>query len=174
MQSTVREVRLVAIDEVEFAKFARSQVVDLAWQHVMAGEWKAQEAEALAREELADLLAGSLWERDGHLFLKAITRDGAQVGSIRVSPAPAFMGEDRGDTRWLSQITVEEGFRGQGYGRGMLVALHEMLVERGVGELWLRVYDWNDPARRLYAWAGYEVMRQYSTDAHLRKRLGGG
>jgi ribosomal protein S18 acetylase RimI-like enzyme len=73
--------------------------------------------------------------------------------------------------RWLAQITVDEALRGRGYGRALLDALHTFLVERGVRELYLRVYDWNTAARRLYARCGHEVVRQFATDAHLRKRL---
>ena len=53
----------------------------------------------------------------------------------------------------------------------MLTALHDWLGEQGVEELWLRVYDWNEDAQRLYERAGYEVMRRFPTDAHLRRRL---
>jgi ribosomal protein S18 acetylase RimI-like enzyme len=56
----------------------------------------------------------------------------------------------------------------------LLDALHAHLAAEGVVELYLRVYDWNAPARRLYASRGYEVAAQFPTDAHLRCRLPGG
>ena len=92
-----------------------------------------------------------------------------------MSPAPAFVERygvrDPTRARWLSQITVTEGRRGRGYGRGMLAALHARLAAEGVDALYLRVYDWNAAARRLYARSGYQVVRQFPTDAHLRKQL---
>ena len=74
--------------------------------------------------------------------------------------------------RWLSQITVRDEFRGHGYGHALLAKLHEQLAAEGVEALYLRVYDWNIAARRLYARCGYEVVRQFANDAHLRKQLG--
>jgi hypothetical protein len=92
-----------------------------------------------------------------------------------VSPAPGFLERygvrDLARARWLSQITVAEGRRRRGYGRAVLEALHARLVAEAVAALCLRVYDWNEAARRLYARRGYEVVRQFATDAHLRKRL---
>jgi ribosomal protein S18 acetylase RimI-like enzyme len=78
---------------------------------------------------------------------------------------------DRARVSWLAQITVDEPCRGRGYGRAMLEALHDKLAEEGVAELFLRVYDWNEPARRLYTRCGYEVVAQFPADAHMRKRL---
>jgi mycothiol synthase len=78
---------------------------------------------------------------------------------------------DLARARWLSQITVREGLRGRGHGRALLAALHQHLALQDVEVLYLRVYDWNTAARRLYATNGYEVVRQFSTDAHLRKYL---
>ena len=61
--------------------------------------------------------------------------------------------------------------RGLGYGRALLDALHHRLASQGVTELYLRVYDWNAAARRLYAASGYEIVAQFQTDAHMRRRL---
>ena len=62
--------------------------------------------------------------------------------------------------------------RGRGVGRALLEVLHARLRADGVAELWLRVFDWNTPARRLYGALGYDLVRQFASDAHMRKRLG--
>jgi GNAT superfamily N-acetyltransferase len=66
---------------------------------------------------------------------------------------------------------VEESRRGRGHGAALLAALHRQLTDEAVTDGFLRVYDWNIPARRLYASAGYDVVGQFATDAHLRRRL---
>ena len=165
------DIRLVMLDDAEYADFAERQVAELARQSVNAGERTAKEAPGHAREELTELLGDRL-RVAGHVFLKGVRADGTRVGWIWVAPTPEFLADNREDKRWLSQITVDEALRELGYGRALLDALHLWLKALGVEELWLRVYDWNEAARRLYARAGYEVVRQFPTDSHLCKRLG--
>ena len=164
------QIELRSLTDDEYADFAERQVAESARQRVNADEWSTEEAPILARAEAADLLADRLRDA-GHLFLKGVTADGICVGWLWVGPAPAFIGSGRERTRWLGQITVEETVRGRGFGRALLEALHTRLRADGVEELWLRVYDWNTVAQRLYRSLGYELMRQFETDAHLRKVL---
>ena len=97
------------------------------------------------------------------------------IGWLWVSPAPALL-ERYGvrhlaRVRWLSQITVREELRGRGYGQALLEARHERLAAEDVEALYLRVYDWNTAAPRVYTRCAYELVRQFVTDAHLRKDL---
>jgi ribosomal protein S18 acetylase RimI-like enzyme len=137
---------------------------------VNAGEWTPEAATALARERLADLIADRL-RGEGDRFFTGVTADRTRVGWLWVSPAPSFLGPDHARTCWLSQITVEEEHRGQGYGRALLEALHAQLRHERVAEIWLRVYDWNTVAQRLYRALGYELARKFETDSHMRKLL---
>ena len=176
MPDVAPRVELVPLTDAEYGDFAERQVAESARQRVNAGEWTAEEAPAKAREGSAGLLADHL-RGHGHHFLKGVTPDGTRVGWVWVAPPPAFLQEryalpNLDDVRWLMQITVDEPLRGRGYGRALLEALHRWLANQGARELYLRVYDWNVAARRLYERAGYEVVRQVPTDAHLRKRLG--
>jgi GNAT superfamily N-acetyltransferase len=164
------DIQLLLLDDAEYADFAKRQVIEDARQHVNAGEWPPEEALHCARKAQEALLGDGL--RDvGHMFLKGVHTDGTCVGWLWVAPAPEFLGDDRNRKRWLSQITVDDPLRGRGHGLALLESLHHWLELQGVNELWLRVYDWNDAARRLYARAGYEIVRQFPTDAHLRKLL---
>lgn len=163
-------IALVPLNDTEYAEFADLQVPADALQHVNAGEWESGEAPGGAREELADLLEDRLRDA-GHVFLKGVRADGTPVAWVWVAAAPEFLGAGCERIQWLAQITVQKDLRGRGYGRVLLEALHRRLEAQGVDELWLRVFDWNDAARRLYARAGYELARQFPTDAHLCKRL---
>jgi ribosomal protein S18 acetylase RimI-like enzyme len=169
-------VTLLALTDADYAEFAEAQVAETARRRVEAGEWAPADAPDRARLEQADLLADRL-RGQGHTFLKGCSADGAVVGWVWVSPGPAFLERygvrDPARVRWLSQITVRDDLRGRGHGGALLAALHEQLAAEGVEAIYLRVYDWNTAARRLYARRGYEVVRQFATDAHLRKRLAG-
>ena len=170
MKSPETNIALVPLDNTEYADFAERQVAECARQYVNAGEWTSEESLRRSRETQADLLSDVL-RSAGHVFFKGIDDDGTRVGWLWVGPAPEFLGEARECKRWLHQITVEETLRHRGYGRALLAALHRWLEQPGIEELWLRVYDWSEAARRLYAGAGYEVMRKFPTDAHLRRRI---
>ncbi|HEU5315511.1 MAG TPA: GNAT family N-acetyltransferase [Chloroflexota bacterium] len=161
---------LAPLGDAEYADFAERQVVEYARQLVNAGEWTPDEAPARSREAERDLLEDAL-RAHGHVFLKGSDPSRRLIGWLWIAPAPSFLGDNRDRIRWLSQITVDEPLRGQGYGRALLEALHTHLAAQGIRELWLRVFNWNTPARRLYASAGYELVRQFPTDAHMRKRL---
>jgi len=147
------------------------QILEYARQLTLAGEVSPEAGIGVAAERLEDLLADRL-RGLGHTFLVARSeRDGTRVGWAWMSPAP-FLGPGHERTRWLSQLTVEEACRRQGWGRAILTALERFEMDRGAREIWLRVFDWNVAARRLYESHGYELANQFATDAHLRKRIG--
>ena len=175
MARAIPPLSLLPLTDAEYRDFAERQVAESARQWVEAGEWALTDAHQRARVEQADLLADRL-RGHGHTFLKGVrTTDGVPVGWVWVGPGPAVLERygvrDLARARWLSQITVRDELRGRGYGQALLTALHEQLAAEGVEALYLRVYDWNTAARRLYARCGYEVVRQFATDAHLRKHL---
>ena len=168
-------LRLLLLTDAEYGDFAQRQVDESARQRVEAGEWMPTDAHERARVEHADLLSDQL-RGQGHTFLKGVQpAEKGPVGWVWVSPGPAFLErygvEDPSRAGWLSQITVRDELRGQGYGKALLTALHEHLAAEGVEALYLRAYNWNVAARRLYARCGYEVVRQFATDAHMRKDL---
>ena len=164
-------VRLVPLSDVEYAQFAGEQVREYANQLVRAGEVEPALGVATARERLAELLTDRL-RASGHEFLAALSaQDSLRVAWIWLSPAPEFLGPGHDRTRWLSQITVGERQRGLGWGRVTLLEIERRLAALGVEQLWLRVFDWNVGARRLYESVGYELATQFPTDAHLRKYL---
>ena len=61
---------------------------------------------------------------------------------------------------WIYDIEVYENFRGQGYGRALLLAGEQVTRESGVHTLGLNVFGSNSVARGLYESAGYTIMAQ--------------
>jgi ribosomal protein S18 acetylase RimI-like enzyme len=72
---------------------------------------------------------------------------------------------------FLEQITVAEAMRRRGHGRAMLAALEELLAREGIQELRLTVNRGNEPARALYAAAGYESTGGDDRELFLHKRF---
>lgn len=165
---------LSSLTDDEYAAFVTLQAKETAHEAVTAGEWTADEAPGLSRLDTADLRADTLRD-SGHGFYRGVDATGERIGWLWVAPAPDHVARygvgDVARARWLAQVFVEESRRGRGYGGALLVALHRQLADEAVTDVFLRVYDWNTPARRLYASCGYEVVGQFATDAHLRRRL---
>ena len=51
---------------------------------------------------------------------------------------------------YLEDLFVEPEHRGRGYGKGLLVALARLAVERGCGRVEWAVLDWNKPSIHFY------------------------
>src|SRR5262245_48493666 len=56
-------------------------------------------------------------------------------------------------------------------GRAILDAVEQYELTRGSQAIWLRVFDWNTVARRLYQSHGYDLARHVTVDAHFCKPL---
>jgi len=164
-------MHLTPVTDAQYAEFSKRQLVEYAEQLTLAGEVTKEESLAAARKRLHGLLADEL-RINGHQFFvarSAILKP--NIGWVWVSPAPAFLGRKRDAARWLSQLTVEATVRGRGWSRALLEATEQHLVERGVEQLWVRVFDWNTAARALYDEHGYELVERFGKDSHLRKTL---
>jgi len=85
-----------------------------------------------------------------------------------------FAHEDRLKTAHKGNIYgmyVEPGFRGQGIGRSLLLALIEKATKEceGLEQIHLTVVSNNEPAKRLYTSRGFEV---YGVEPHALKSNG--
>jgi ribosomal protein S18 acetylase RimI-like enzyme len=168
---SMQAVQLIQVTDAEYAELASQQIVEYARQLERAGEVSVGDSLAVSQARLVDLSADRL-RAAGHVFFVARSaRDASRVGWVWLSPAPGFLGPGHDGSRWLSQITVDEPLRGYGWGRAILVAAERHLAAVGVEQLWLRVFEWNTAARALYDSLGYELVRQFPLDAHLRKQL---
>jgi len=64
---------------------------------------------------------------------------------------------------WLEDLYVRPQHRRQGVGRGLLVYLARLCVERGYGRFEWSVLDWNTPALEFYKALGAEPMGEWTT-----------
>ena len=69
---------------------------------------------------------------------------------------------------FVDSLVVREPFRRMGIGRLLMERVHRWSRERGLGEVELNVWEFNQGARSLYASLGYETSRRT-----LVKRLRG-
>ena len=82
------------------------------------------------------------------------------------------MGAD--EAEFLS-IAIDAPYRGKGLSRTLLLTHLGHLAGRGVRTIFLEVEENNQPARRLYDWAGFSVVgrrdRYYRQDAEQLNAL---
>ncbi len=161
------KVALVPLSPAELREFMERQIVEYAEEQVRAGHWSRAEAMELSRESTTEFFTVDSAAK-GHRFFKGVDGSHREIGWIWIGPPPEIA---QNDTRWLYQITVAESLRGRGYGRGMLLAMENLLARDGVEELYLNVFRWNRVARSLYDSAGYEVAKDWETETRMRKRL---
>ncbi|KAF5051183.1 putative N-acetyltransferase YycN [anaerobic digester metagenome] len=151
VRSTV-EVRLVPMTKKEFEATRAAGVKRYADENVKVGYWKP--GEALRRSETihANLLPDGL-RTEGHHFYKAVDADTEKrVGHIWLK---VESGEDR--KGFVYDVFIDEGERGKGYGRAMMLALESKAKRMKIDSLGLHVFVYNDVAQHLYSSLGYEV-----------------
>ena len=159
------EITLVPLTDEAREAFVEEELADHADEQIRDAGWSPAEAGDRARAELLPVLERELAEAPaaGERLWSAVRGDGTTVGWLWVRPKDA--------RAFLEQITVAGAFRRQGYSRAMLAALESTLADEGIDELELTVNIGNEPARQLYASAGYEQVGRDERVCRLRKRL---
>ena len=64
---------------------------------------------------------------------------------------------------WLEDLFVRPEYRGQGFGKALLVELARVAVERGCGRFEWSVLDWNQPSIAFYKALGAVPMDEWTT-----------
>jgi ribosomal protein S18 acetylase RimI-like enzyme len=163
------DVTLRPLTDEDRGAFFAEELANYADEQVRDAGWAPAEALGRARAELGPILERELVEADerGHRLWTAVGPARLAVGWLWVTPIE----DESSKAAFLYQITVAERARRRGFGSAMLAALEELLAQDGIAELRLNVNVANEPARRLYAAAGYEEVAQDGGRCRLRKQL---
>ncbi|HEX3839864.1 MAG TPA: GNAT family N-acetyltransferase [Acidimicrobiales bacterium] len=127
-------------------------------ERVAGGDSRA-EAETNADESMTRLLPGGV-PSPGQLIGRILS-DGTPIGNLWIGP----YGDDP-QRWWVWDVAIDEGRRGQGYGRGAMLLAEKLARHAGASTLGLNVFTSNTAARHLYASLGYR-----DTSAQMRKDL---
>ncbi|MEU0970406.1 GNAT family N-acetyltransferase [Streptomyces sp. NPDC005917] len=136
--------------DAEFGPWRAAGTVDYAQDWIDRG---VPAADALAKSErdYADGLPQGLATRG--MRISVLEHEGARVGTLWLVLArePAF----------VYDVLVDEGRRGRGHGRTLMLLAEAQSIAAGKQSLGLNVFAGNTPAERLYASLGY-VTTSYS------------
>lgn len=67
---------------------------------------------------------------------------------------------DGAEGAWVSELEVDHGWRGNGYGRQIMTLAEDVCLKHGITQLRLNFFGSNIIARRLYESLGYSVLFQ--------------
>jgi RimJ/RimL family protein N-acetyltransferase len=155
--------RLEPMDEASYATWRAASQQAYASEKVKAGNWKAEDAERLSRDEFDKLLPNGR-DSPGH-ELRAMINDGGEwVGHAWFT----IEEREQGRVVFIYDIEVYEAHRRHGYARAALAAIDDYAREHDCIGVMLHVFGYNDAARNLYRTAGYE-----ETNVMMFRRLAG-
>lgn len=147
--------------EDEFEAWSAAHLADYVDEIVASGSMVREAAEEKGRREMAELLPAGL-VTPGHLFLR-VEADSQPVGwvwlGLQNPRAEAGVG-------FIYYISVDEAFRGRGYGRATMQLAENEARRRGLHALALNVFGQNTIARSLYSSLGYR-----ETSVQMRNEL---
>jgi ribosomal protein S18 acetylase RimI-like enzyme len=143
--------RLEPMDEARYQTWRTASQRSYASEKVKAGNWKAEESEALSAAAFDALLPGGR-ETAGHELRAMVNDAGEWVGHAW------FTIEDREQGRvvFIYDIEVYEAHRRRGYARTALAQIAAFAREQGCAGVMLHVFGYNTPARALYRSVGFE------------------
>jgi GNAT superfamily N-acetyltransferase len=124
-------VTLRPMTQDEYQAWQRRSLREYADEHVAAGNWTEDVALDRAQAETREILpAGRDTER--MLFRSALDEHGEVIGHVWVA-----LDNPRGvkDCAWVYDIEIVPERRGQGYGRALLAAAEQAVVEVGVSDI---------------------------------------
>ena len=152
--------KLVPMTQIECDVFLERTIPEYAEDKVRAGQWDASDALERSRREFLDYLPNGVKTKNQYLY--TIFDDEQAVGLIWLSANP----NDPAQNGFISELYVDEKYRGKGYGKQAMLLIEEKARELGLKSIGLHVFGVNQAARNLYEAVGYEI-----TSLNMKKVL---
>jgi ribosomal protein S18 acetylase RimI-like enzyme len=147
-------VRLRPMTQDEYVVWRERSQLEYAREIAVSRDLDVDAAVAQSAGEFAQLLPDGLSSPDMHLWTAVVDGEPVGMGWIELRRRAS------GVSAWIYDISVDTAHRGQGWGRGLMVALHEAARELGATSMTLNVFGDNPTAIRLYDSLGYTVTAQ--------------
>ncbi len=151
--------KLIPMTQPEYETFLERTIPEYAAEHVRAGNWTESESLEKSRKEFEDLLPQRLKTEDNYLYTLVDGEEPVGMIWVKVKRQPSISG-------FIYDVYVNEGYRGKGYGKSLMLLLEEKAREMGLRSLELHVFGSNHVARKLYETIGYET-----TNVSMSKKL---
>ena len=150
-------ITLIPIEQNDFDVFLEREISDYAQDKIKSGNWLPEQAMEKSRAEFQSLLPGGLATKDQFVFTIFDDETGNKLGAMWFQ---AKLDEPR-RRAFINDFVIEEKFRGQGFGKKAMRALHEKLRDMDMESVGLHVFAHNTTAIALYEKLGYAVTNLY-------------
>ena len=143
-------IRLAPMNETDYQRFFNKTLQEYAFNQVQVGNWRAQDAVSLARQELAEMLPQGL--ETPNAYLSNVIDDADQpIGMMWF-----FVDEGRPvKTAVLLDFFLFPQFRGKGLEGQVLAVFEKGISAVGVQRVELQVFGHKQDEVNLYDAAGY-------------------
>ncbi len=136
----------------EYEQWRDAELASYAQEMVDSGMLSPEAAQARSAEQHAEFLPQEQATPGMHL-LRVLDGDRLPVGVLWVGPHPR-----KGGAGFVYDVAIDEGRRGEGHGRGAMLAAENIGRQEGWSEIGLNVFGPNTRARTLYESLGYLVV----------------
>lgn len=157
-----RSVRLVPLNQKEFALYLEQDIRRYAQENITAGIWTEAEAVENSRAAHDRLLPQGMATANNYLYAIVDAANGKTVGNVWLM---ADRGSDR-STGFVYDLFVNAEHRRRGYATWAMLALEQEAVRLGLTSIALHVFAHNSAAFDLYQRLGYQVR-----GLHMAKSL---
>lgn len=146
---------LEPMQQEDFDRVIETEIRGYAADHVRNGNWPEEGSLERSRKEFESLLPQGVHTSNQYLW--SLVDGDRKIGFIwvHVKDSKAF----------IYDFLIDEGFRGQGYGKQTLEAMDEKLQSMDVNSVALHVFGDNITAQELYKKMGFEI-----TGMHMQKK----
>ena len=147
-------VRLRPMTQEEYDAWRERSERGYADEIAVARDLDRESALAQSAGEFASLLPDGLTSPHMHLFTAFVDDEPVGIGWIELRQRAS------GTSAYIYDIRLDGDRRGQGLGRALLEALHDVSRALGATSMTLNVFGDNPTAIRLYETSGYAVTSQ--------------
>jgi RimJ/RimL family protein N-acetyltransferase len=140
-------VQLKPMSEADFVAYVKLLIPDYAQERVKTGRWTAEESQAAAQAEFAQLLPNGLATENHYFFIIFADEETEPVGTL-------WFARQKGKA-FIYDIVIHEPFRRRGYATQAFRALEDKVCQLGLKTISLHVLGYNHAARTLYQKLGY-------------------
>lgn len=155
IEQDARIPALMPMAPARFARYLRASADSFAASLLAAGGISAEEAEEESLKQFADNLPDGLETPSQHLYTASI--GGQEVGILWLGMQKRAGGQHA----FIFDVEVAERVRGQGVGRGIMIAAEDEAQRLGATSMGLHVFADNAAAVRLYEGLGYDRVQEY-------------
>lgn len=147
-------IDLIPMTDTQFSTFLQTLTHGYAQDHVKAGNWSADEAQARAEEQLQELITDGLATPNHYFFAIQETSIQTQVGVLWIAT------RERGGrpSVFIYDIEIFQDHQRQGYAAQTMRALESKAKMLGATEVTLHVFGSNEAAKSLYYKMGYAAV----------------